>query len=254
LTNVPIDKTLQIIENKLHNDATLVERSILQVEALMELVEICLRTTYFQVGDKFVQQKDGMAMGNSLSTIVSNIFMEHFEKLALDSAPYKPSLWLRYVDDDTFVVWPHGLEQLHIFLGHLNSLRPSIRFIMENESNNAISFLDVLVIRKETTLGTQVYRKPTHTGWYLNFKSNHVPHVKRRLIQSLHNRASTICQDRQDLAKEINNLRHDLQLNGYHQGFIGLVINPTGSSCPKNRGKASALCIYSGCESCVREV
>jgi hypothetical protein len=66
-----------------------------------------------------------MAMGNSLSPIVSNIFMEHFEKLALDSAPYKPSLWLRFVDD-IFVVWPYGPERLYNFLGHLNSLRPSI--------------------------------------------------------------------------------------------------------------------------------
>jgi hypothetical protein len=43
-----------------------------------------------------------MAMGNSLSPIVSNIFMEHFEKLALDSAPYKPSLLLRYGDGQVF--------------------------------------------------------------------------------------------------------------------------------------------------------
>jgi hypothetical protein len=35
---------------------------------------------------------------------------------------------------------------------------------MEIESNIAISFLDVLVIRKETTLTTKVYWKPTHTG------------------------------------------------------------------------------------------
>jgi hypothetical protein len=143
----------------------------------MELVEICLRTTYFQVDNKFFQQKDGKAMGNFLSPIVRNIFMEHFEKLALGSAPYKPSLWLRYVDG-TFVVWPHGPGQLHNFLGHLSSLRSSIRFTMETESNNAISFLDVLVIRKETTLVTQVYRKPTHVGRYLNFKSSHPPHVK----------------------------------------------------------------------------
>jgi hypothetical protein len=88
-----------------------------------------------------------MAMGNSLSPIVSNIFMEHFEKLAIDSAPYKPSLWLRYVGD-TFVVWPHGPERLQNFFDHLNSLRPSIRFTMETESDNAISFLDVLVIRR----------------------------------------------------------------------------------------------------------
>jgi hypothetical protein len=80
-----------------------VEWSVLQVEAIMELLEVCLRTTYFQVNHKFFQQKDGMAIESSLSPIVSNIFMEHFEKLALDSAQYKSSLWLQYVDD-TFVV------------------------------------------------------------------------------------------------------------------------------------------------------
>jgi hypothetical protein len=52
-----------------------------------------------------------MAMGRSLSLIISNTFMEHFEKLALASAQYKPSVWFRYVDG-TFVVWPHGLERL----------------------------------------------------------------------------------------------------------------------------------------------
>jgi hypothetical protein len=58
----------------------------MQVEAIMELLEICLRTAYFQVDDKFFQQKDGTFMGSSLSPIVSNNFMEHLEKLALDSA------------------------------------------------------------------------------------------------------------------------------------------------------------------------
>jgi hypothetical protein len=54
------------------------------------------------VEDKLFQQKDGMAMESSLSPIVSNIYMEHFEKLALDSAQHKPLLWLQYADD-TFV-------------------------------------------------------------------------------------------------------------------------------------------------------
>jgi hypothetical protein len=61
-TNAPVDKALQIIWNKLHNDDKLVELSVLQVEAIMELLEVCLRTTYFQVYDKFFQQKGGMAM------------------------------------------------------------------------------------------------------------------------------------------------------------------------------------------------
>jgi hypothetical protein len=160
---------------------------------VLETGPVCLGTRYFQLDEKFFQQKDGMAMGSSLSPIVSNIFMGHFEKLALDSAQYKPLLWLRYIED-IFVVWPHGSERLQNSLNHLNSLRPFIQFTMEVESDSAIRFPNVLVIRKGTTLATKVYGRPTHTGQYLNFRSNHPTRVKRGLIQSLHNRASTICQ------------------------------------------------------------
>jgi hypothetical protein len=112
------------------------------------------------VDDKFSQQKDGMTVGSSLSLTVSNIFMEHFDKLALDSAPYKPSLWLLYVDD-TFVVWPNGPEWLQDFLSHLSSLRPSIQFTMEIESDSVIVFLDVQAIRKETTVAAEVSGYPS---------------------------------------------------------------------------------------------
>jgi hypothetical protein len=43
------------------------EQAVLQVEAITELLEVYLRITYFQVGDKFFQKKYGMAMGSSLS-------------------------------------------------------------------------------------------------------------------------------------------------------------------------------------------
>jgi hypothetical protein len=176
-----------------------VEQYLLQVEAITGLLEVCLRTVYFQVDDKFYKQKDDMAMGSSLSPIVSNIFMDHLGKLALDSAQHKSSLWLRYVDD-TFVVWPHSPERLQNFLSHLSSLRLSVQFTMEIQSDSAIPFLVVLLIRKRTTLATKVYRKLTHTG------RDRLPHVKRGLIQNHRNRASTICQKRQDLFNEISSL------------------------------------------------
>jgi hypothetical protein len=53
-------------------------------------------------------------MGNSPSPVVSNIFMEHSAKIALDSADHKSAKWLRYVDD-TFVVCLHVLERLQDF-------------------------------------------------------------------------------------------------------------------------------------------
>jgi hypothetical protein len=76
------------------------------------LLEICLTTTYFQFEDKLYQQKEGMAMGNSLSLEVNNIFMEHFEETALDTADYKPAKWLRYVDDHSW--YGHMDQQSYI--------------------------------------------------------------------------------------------------------------------------------------------
>jgi hypothetical protein len=110
----------------------------LLVEAIIQLLEVCLKTKYLQVDEKFFQQKVDMAMENSLSPTVSNIFTEHFKKLALVSAQHKPSLWLRYVED-TFLVWPHDPEHLQDFLSHLSSLRPSIQFTMEIELDHAIT-------------------------------------------------------------------------------------------------------------------
>jgi hypothetical protein len=74
-----------------------------------------MRTTYFKVDKKFYEQNEGMAMGSPLSPVMSNIFMETFEQLALSTAQQKPEMWLRYVND-TFVIWPHGPVRLQEFL------------------------------------------------------------------------------------------------------------------------------------------
>ena len=64
-------------------------------------------------------------MGSPLSPGIANIFMEHFEDLAIRTATNQPYLWLRYVDD-TFVIWRHGQKGLEDFPNHFNSIRSSI--------------------------------------------------------------------------------------------------------------------------------
>jgi hypothetical protein len=111
-------------------------------------------------------------MGNSLSPVVSSVFMEHFEHIALDTSEHTPAKWRRYVDD-TSMVWPQGPARLELFLHHLNSLRPTIKFTMEVEVNNTLPFLDVSDMKRDPNFATKVYRKTAHTGRYLCFKSNH---------------------------------------------------------------------------------
>jgi hypothetical protein len=110
---------------------------------------------YFQFVDKFSQQKEGMAVGNSPSPVVSDIFMEHIEEVALDTADHKPTKWLRYVDD-TSVVWPCGLARLQQFLHHPNNIRSTIKFTMEVEANDTLPFLDGLVMKRGPKLAMKV--------------------------------------------------------------------------------------------------
>jgi hypothetical protein len=84
-TNVPAEEVLLVIRNRLSTDTYFPKRSPLQVEDLMELLKICLTTACVQFEDKFNQQKEGMAMGNSLSP------MEQFKEIALDTADHKPA-------------------------------------------------------------------------------------------------------------------------------------------------------------------
>lgn len=81
----------------------------------MELLTVCIKTTYFQLGSKFYQQEFGMAMASALSPIMSNIYMKNFEQEVIAQYPHKSTLCLRYVDD-TFVIWSHGEDELNRFL------------------------------------------------------------------------------------------------------------------------------------------
>jgi hypothetical protein len=48
---------------------------------------------YLQSDDKFHQQKEGMSVGRSL-LVVSSIFIDYFEEIALDTADHKLTKWL----------------------------------------------------------------------------------------------------------------------------------------------------------------
>jgi hypothetical protein len=47
-----VEEVLQVIRNRLNTDTSFPGRSPLQVEDVMELLDICLTTTYFQFEDQ----------------------------------------------------------------------------------------------------------------------------------------------------------------------------------------------------------
>ena len=121
---------------------------------------------------------------------VANLYMEFFEELALETAPTRPRLWERYVNNTFCILREGSTEEL---LHHLNGVRPTIKFTVEQEEDGTLLFLDMLLGRKEDgSLDVSVYRKPTYTNRHLHFESHHPTHVKRGVVRCLHDRARGI--------------------------------------------------------------
>ena len=86
-TNVPIDEAIQVICDRLRRDETLVNRTTLSPDRVAELLETCLKSTYYCYGGEFYEQREDAAMGSPVSAVVANLYMEFFEELALRSTP-----------------------------------------------------------------------------------------------------------------------------------------------------------------------
>lgn len=217
-TNVPVDKTLTIVRHRLENDNTLTERTNLNIGTILELLTICVKTTYFQYNNEYYQQDFGMAMGSPLSPFLSNIFMEDFESTHIENYNLKPIIWWRYIDD-IFSIYPHNENNLNDFLLYINSKETTIKFTIEKEENNQLPFLDILITKDSQHFETKIYRKPTHTNRYLNFNSNHPLMIKKGVVKSLYDRAKTICSN-QHLNQEKQFIKTALKQNDYPETFL----------------------------------
>ncbi|XP_064615256.1 uncharacterized protein LOC135479362 [Liolophura sinensis] len=128
--------------------------------------------------------------------------MTEFEKV-LAASPIKPLCWFRKVDD-TFVAL-NKTDNPQSLLDHLNTQNNRIQFNMEQECDKTIPFLDVLISKRNDKLLTSVYRKPTHSGQYVNYPSNQPNRIKRGIISTLTKRAIQISSI--NLQEEINHLK-----------------------------------------------
>ena len=86
-TSVPIQPVINIIKETLAKDTELHKRTSMTINKITTLLEFCLTSTNFVFQGQYYQEVEGAAMRSPLSPIVANIFMEKFEKDALNTAP-----------------------------------------------------------------------------------------------------------------------------------------------------------------------
>ena len=216
-TNTPVDEAVEIIQGRLEQDTTLKDRTFLDVSDIVDLLRFVLNTTYFKFRGQIYQQKFGAAMGSPVSPIVANLYMEHLEQRAIETAPAecKPRIWKRYVDDILAVI-PSG--QADNLKEHLNQVdgTESIKFTVEEEVDSSIAFLDTRLSRDvDNTIRFTVFRKKTYTDQYLNFSSHHPLHQKMGVVRTLLDRNERLVTNQSDKDSEEAHIAEALSKCGY---------------------------------------
>ena len=159
-------------------------------------------------------------MGSPLGPVIAGIFMVELERNLLPTLSQYTTSWKKYVDD---AIWYVKVDCIENVLNTLNPFHANISVTYEQECDGMISFLYVLVVKKNNTIETTIYRKQTHNDIYLNWES-FTPEVwKRGTLKTLLFRVHT---NKELLEKEVKHLKHVfITINGFPPWVVSKVIS-----------------------------
>ena len=222
---------------------------------ILEAVEICLNHNNSTFNDSHYLQIHGTAMGPKNACSYADIAMSYIDKIATTQGPYAPNNWWRF-RDDIFEIWTHGVEALESFTNFINSIYPSIEFVVRS-SESKLEFLDVLVHLHEGEIYTDVYSKPTDGHLYLRTDSAHPSSCKRSIPYSIALRLKRICSKPELLESRLAEYKQYLVQRGYKENFVQaqfqkvklisrtqLLQNPNGSKTKASQRKYPLILDY----------
>ena len=128
-----------------------------------------------------------------------------------------PRIWHRYVDNIIAVVKVGEEEKI---LEQLNKQHESIKFTMEMEQQDSISFLDMRLLRKGSYVEVDIYRKPTDAPLCIPWDSCHHPSHKFAAFESAIHRMLIFPLNDINRKKEMNYVLNMERINGYEERTI----------------------------------
>ena len=133
---------------------------------MKKLLKDAYSKTAFTFNDKIYKQTDGVSMGSRLGSLLANVFMTELEKDIIQKLIDKKFIkfYIRYVDDTLLLVKDDDIDPI---LKELNSYNKNIKFTVDRFINEDTHFLNIKIHQNNT----DIYYKDTHTGQYINYRS-----------------------------------------------------------------------------------
>ena len=226
-TNVPLYYTINLTIKRIYDNHEI--NTNISRKEMKYLLILCTKNAHFSLDGQIYIQCDGVAMGSPLGPVLVGIFMVELERTLIPQLREHMMSWKRFVDDTITSIKSASIPYV---INVLNSFHSNTEFTYEEEKDGQIPFLDVLLVRKNDTFKTTVYRKPKNNGIYLHWNSfapntwnsfapnmwnSFVPNTwKRGTLRSIITRAYDVCSNDEILKQELSKIKTDfLKINRY---------------------------------------
>ena len=227
--NIPRNIALQYLNHRLQN--TSIDLCSLPVEHITELVAVCLDCNHFKHNHKIYFQKAGLPMGNRLSGILSELFMEKLQDEVYAGINVIPPTY-RYVDDLLLLTKSEEeAKQIHLAYNGL-------KFTLELPVNDSIPFLDFKInINEEGMAEFDFYRKPQRKDVFINAQSALPTQAMSNIIRSEWGRIKNRCTDMQKLSHHNKEFQNRLRRNGHSTNALRFDYSQRNSRARSNQNQ-----------------
>ena len=207
--SIPLKEVLPELSSELKNYVPISEKT------LTKFLDFCTNDFSFEFNGNFYKQVNGVAMGTPIAPAISEYFLEKIDRLIVSDKRIK--FYVRYVDDCFMVVSDKEKDSVDLFI---NKIHPNIKFIIDNEQQDKMHFMDVSLKAVSGSIETAVFRKACSPLLYTRFSSAQPRRFKRNLVKNMISRTKKICSNETIFRDEICKLRKMFVHSGYPLRFF----------------------------------
>ena len=186
---------------------------------VLNALSIILDFNYFFFNGLYIKQIKGFAMGTKAAVVSGNLAVAFVEVKMFSLLPsVYPNDVVDFIIrnyfrllDDIIHQWLANFDISH-FYKIFDELDPDLKFIFSNLSLDC-NYLDIRFTIEGNCLEMDLYRKPTDSCNYLNYRSSHPPHTRNNIGFSLAKRIVRIVS--KDRSKRLRELKEHLLMSDF---------------------------------------
>jgi hypothetical protein len=231
--NIPKQLALEHLTEKLKNSS--INTCSIPIEDIVSLVTLCLNCNHFKFKEQIYHQREGLPMGNRLSGLIAELFINKVEKETYAKLNINP-IAFRYVDD--LLIFTKGEDEARLIFNTFNNNPYGLKFTIELPVNNEIPYLDFKIkIIDEGMVEFDFYRKPTRKDNFVNANTALPSKCIDNIITSEWQRIKNRCSDNDRLKHHNDEFSRRLERNGFELNDIAKSTRTNNNNQPNNNTK-----------------